>query len=72
MAAPIVKDEHRNFGPLVLLELTSLIAEHFHSVQTISFVLSREIETYGNGMKVASARSQLLGGFKSEVQQLSY
>lgn len=59
-ATQFVKSERRNFGPLVLLEVTSFLAEQFESVQSVSFSLNREIETYGDGSKVAIARSVLL------------
>jgi hypothetical protein len=59
-ATPFVKSARRNFGPLVLVEVTSFLAEQFEAVQSVSFSLSREIETYGDGTKVATARSVLL------------
>ncbi|MDM0106820.1 hypothetical protein QTH97_17885 [Variovorax sp. J22R24] len=61
-----VKEQRRNFGPLVLLEVTSYLAEQFHGIQTISYSLSREIEMHGDGMKVASARSALLQDIGAE------
>ena len=51
-----VKEQKRNFGPLVLLEVTTFLAEQFDGIQTISYALTREIEMHGDGMKVASAR----------------
>ncbi|MDM0078390.1 hypothetical protein QTH90_28565 [Variovorax sp. J2P1-59] len=61
-----VKEKKRNFGPLVLLEVTAYLAEHFHGIQTVSYSLSREIEMHGDGMKVASARSALLQDIGAE------
>jgi hypothetical protein len=58
--APFVRGERRNFGPLMLLEVTAFLAREFMMVQMVSYSLSREIETYGDGRQVASARSALL------------
>jgi len=61
-----VKERNRNFGPLVLVEVTAYLAEQFDGVQTVSYSLSREIEMHGDGMKVASARSALLQDIGAE------
>ncbi|MDM0000079.1 hypothetical protein QTI24_15785 [Variovorax sp. J22P240] len=66
LPSQFVKEQKRNFGPLVLLEVTAYLAEQFHGVQTISYSLSREIEMHGDGMKVASARSALLQDIGAE------
>ncbi|MGJ7511681.1 hypothetical protein [Variovorax sp. GT1P44] len=60
LPSQFVKEQKRNFGPLVLLEVTTYLAEQFDGIQTISYSLTREIEMHGDGMKVASARSALL------------
>lgn len=60
LPSSFVKEQKRNFGPLVLLEVTTFLAEQFDGIQTISYALTREIEMHGDGMKVASARSALL------------
>jgi hypothetical protein len=62
-----VKERKRNFGPLVLLEVTSFLAEQFTGVQSVSYSLSREIEMHGDGMQVASARSVLLHSIGAEA-----
>jgi hypothetical protein len=66
-----VKDQKRNFGPLVLLEITTFLAEHFQGLQAVSYVLSREIEMYGDGMQVAGARSALLQAMGAESVTIS-
>ncbi|MEJ8811611.1 hypothetical protein WKW77_11085 [Variovorax ureilyticus] len=48
-----LKKEKRNFGPLVLLEVTTYLAEQFQGLQAVSYLLSREIELHGDGMQVA-------------------
>jgi hypothetical protein len=60
LPSQFVKERKRNFGPLVLLEVTAFLAEQFDGIQSISYSLTREIEMHGDGMKVASARSALL------------
>ena len=52
---------HRlNFGRVSLLGVSAHIAEHYSNVTTISFVLGREIEGYGGGVRLAGSRSALL------------
>lgn len=66
--AAFVKKEHkRNFGPLVLLEVTTFLAEQFPRLQAVSYLLSREIEMHGDGMNVAMARSVLLQALGAEA-----
>lgn len=60
LPSPSLRSEQRNFGPLLLVEVTTFLAERFPSIQTVSFTLTREIEMYGEGMMVAAARSELL------------
>jgi hypothetical protein len=52
--------EPRAFGPLLLVEVTMFLAEHFPIIQNVHFRLNREIEMHGDGMMVASARVELL------------
>ncbi|MEJ7688379.1 MAG: hypothetical protein WKG52_16110 [Variovorax sp.] len=66
-----VKTGKRNFGPLVLLEVTLYLATHFRGVQMVSFSLNREIEMHGDGMQVAVARSELLHGIGAESITIS-
>lgn len=47
-------------GKLLLFELVAFIVENFTSVLAISFTLSRNIESYGDGMKLASMRCAVL------------
>ncbi len=61
-----VRDDKRNFGPIVLLEVTMFLATHFRGVQLVSFSLNREIEMHGDGMQVAAARSKLLHSIGAE------
>ena len=60
LASPSVGSERRSLGPLLLVDVTLFLAERFPSIQTICFTLTREIEIYGDGMMVATARSELL------------
>jgi hypothetical protein len=60
VATQFAKTGRRNFDPLVLLEVISFISERFDAVQTVSFSLGSEVESYEDGMKIASARSALL------------
>jgi hypothetical protein len=69
--SPFVRARRRNFGPLVLLEVTSFIAERFQGVQVVSYSLSREIELHGDGMQVATARSALLQSMGAERVTIS-
>ena len=56
----VVRTTQRNFGPLILLEVSSFLVERFASLQVIHYNLSRQIETYGSGMQVARTRAELL------------
>src|SRR5690606_36365728 len=56
----VVSHQKKEIGKLALLEMVMFIAENFTSVQVVSFSLSRDIEGYGGGMQLASARSALL------------
>ena len=49
-----------------MLGVTVHIAEHFSNVTTISFLLDREIEGYGGGMRLAGSRSALLQSIGAE------
>jgi hypothetical protein len=60
LPSPSLGSERRNFGPLLLVEVTLFLVERFPSIQTVCFTLTREIEMYGEGMMVAAARSELL------------
>ncbi|MDL9999429.1 hypothetical protein QTI24_12490 [Variovorax sp. J22P240] len=53
-------------GRVLLLELVAFIATHFSSVSVISFVLNRDIEGYGNGIRLAGSRSALLQSIGAE------
>jgi hypothetical protein len=55
-----VKAHRRNFGPLILLEVTSFLVERFASVQVVHYTLHRDIEMKGDGLRVACARAELL------------
>ena len=55
-----VRDGHRQFAPLLLLEAMTLITEHFQNIETIRFTLTRQVEIHGDGVKVALARLALL------------
>jgi len=60
LPSPSVGSERRSLGPLLLVDVTLFLAERFPSIQTVCFTLTREIEIYGDGMMVATARSELL------------
>ncbi|MBT2326865.1 hypothetical protein J7E62_31655 [Variovorax paradoxus] len=60
LPSPSLRTEPRNFGPLLLVEVTMFMAEHLPTIQNVHFALTREIEIYGDGMMVASARVELL------------
>ncbi|SCK34141.1 hypothetical protein VAR608DRAFT_3041 [Variovorax sp. HW608] len=66
LPSAFVKKEKRNFGPLVLLEVTTFLAEQFQGLQAVSYLLSREIEMHGDGMQIALARSALLQAIGAE------
>ena len=55
-----------NFGRLSMLGVTLHIAEHYSNVTTISFLLNREIEGYGGGVRLAGSRSALLQSIGAE------
>ncbi|MEJ8812233.1 hypothetical protein WKW77_14210 [Variovorax ureilyticus] len=55
-----------NFGRVSLLGVTAHIAEHYSNVTTISFLLDREIEGYGGGVRLAGSRSALLQSIGAE------
>ncbi|WP_431274193.1 hypothetical protein ACQ858_19350 [Variovorax ureilyticus] len=71
LPSAFVKKEKRNFGPLVLLEVTAFLAEQFQGLQAVSYLLSREIELHGDGMNVALARSALLEAIGAEAVAVS-
>jgi hypothetical protein len=60
LPAPSVRSEQRNFGPLLLVEVTMFLAERFPNIQNVHFTLTREIKMYGDGTMVAAARIDLL------------
>ncbi len=62
----VKKEPKRNFGPLVLLEVTTFLAGQFPGLQAVSYLLSREIEMHGDGMNVAIARAALLQAMGAE------
>ena len=51
-----VREGERQFGPLMLVEVVSFIAQHFPDIETIRFTLTRQVEMHGDGLKVAMAR----------------
>jgi hypothetical protein len=53
-------------GRVVLLELVAYIATHFSTVSVVSFILNRDIEGYGNGIRLAGSRSALLQSIGAE------
>jgi len=53
-------------GRVLLLELVAFMATHFSSVSVISFILNRDIEGYGNGIRLAGSRSALLQSIGAE------
>ena len=59
--SPSVRDAgERQFGPLMLVEVMSFIAEQFSNIDAIRFTLTRQVEMHGDGLKVALARLALL------------
>lgn len=58
--APLASDGQRQFAPLMLVEVMTLITEHFENVEAIRFTLTRQVEMHGDGPKVALARLALL------------
>lgn len=55
-----------NFGRVSLLGVTAHVAEHYSNLTTISFLLNREIEGYGGGVRLAGSRSALLQSIGAE------
>lgn len=66
--SPIDPASHqkRDIGRLLLVEVVNFIVENFTTVQAISFALSRHIESYDDGMKLASMRSAVLQSIGTE------
>ena len=54
--SPSVRESERQFGPLMLVEVVSFIAQQFPDIETIRFTLTRQVEMHGDGLKVAMAR----------------
>ncbi|GAA4336293.1 hypothetical protein GCM10023165_13470 [Variovorax defluvii] len=57
---PAVTQQKLEISKLALVEMVYFIAENFTSVQAISLSLSRQVEGYGDGMRLAGARSAFL------------
>jgi hypothetical protein len=55
-----VTQQKLEISKLALVEMVYFIAENFTSVQAISLSLSRQVEGYGDGMRLAGARSAFL------------
>lgn len=53
-------------GRVILLELVAYIATHFSTVSVVSFILNRDIEGYGDGIRLAGSRSALLQSIGAE------
>ena len=58
--AAIPGDRKVALSKLVLVEMVLYLAENFNSVQAISVALGREIEGYGDAVRLADARSIFL------------
>ncbi|WP_162572378.1 hypothetical protein [Variovorax sp. PBL-H6] len=58
--SPTVTQQKLEISKLALVEMVYFIAENFTSVQAISLSLSRQVEGYGDGMRLAGARSSFL------------
>jgi hypothetical protein len=71
LPSQFLKDQKWNFGPLVLLEVTAFLAEHFQGLQVVHYLLTRDIEIHGDGMTVATARAQLLDAIGAEAVTVS-
>ena len=56
----VVTQRKLEISKLALVEMVYFIAENFTSVQAISLSLSRQVEGYGDGMRLAGARSTFL------------
>ena len=57
---PVVTQQKLEISKLALVEMVYFVAENFTSVQAISLSLSRQVEGYGDGMRLAGARSAFL------------
>jgi hypothetical protein len=58
--APVVTQRKLEISKLALVEMVYFIAENFTSIQAINLSLSRQVEGYGDGMRLASARAAFL------------
>lgn len=58
--------QKREIGKLLLVEVAAFIIENFTTVQAISFALTRNIDSYGDAMKLASMRSGVLQSIGTE------
>ena len=56
----VVTQRKLEISKLALVEMVYFIAENFTSVQASSLSLSRQVEGYGDGMRLAGARSAFL------------
>ncbi|MBT2299555.1 hypothetical protein J7E70_03660 [Variovorax paradoxus] len=56
----LVSQQKLEISKLALVEMVMFVAENFTSVQAISLSLSRQVEGYGDGMRLAGARSAFL------------
>jgi hypothetical protein len=56
----VVTQRKLEISKLALVEMVYFVAENFTSVQAISLALSRQVEGYGDGMRLAGARSAFL------------
>jgi hypothetical protein len=56
----VVSQQKLEISKLALVEMVMFVAENFTAVQAISLSLSRQIEGYGDGMRLAGARSAFL------------
>jgi hypothetical protein len=54
----VVRDERRHVGRLIFLEICAFIAEHFHQIQAISFVFTRQVDVLGGGKEQATSRAE--------------
>ncbi|MDM0073408.1 hypothetical protein QTH90_03390 [Variovorax sp. J2P1-59] len=54
----VVRDERRHVGRLIFLEICAFIAEHFHQIQAISFVFTRQVDLLGGGAEQATSRAE--------------
>ena len=55
-----VRDDRRQAGRLIFMEVCAFIIENFQQIQAISFVLSRQIDWMANGTAHAAARSETM------------